>query len=156
MGLDQMLLESLSYTLLVSGVDSTPQEVYENVVSRCRENVQNVIKEALVAREAIKVNVASRDFEVMAPKYGANFDSENMEASSKPHNQGSRPDKVFCVTDIGLVRRQTVDGGQPGVVEFSEQIIVPLKAKVILQSEIMEMVGIGPSDSTAEDGSRRE
>ena len=121
------------------------EEIHEEVLRRSKKKVQDIVELAMAARELARINVISCDFEPSVIRFGENYNIKTMENAYEKERResesGEPAPKVLCTVEIGLTRRQKHGEGVGKQVEVEQETTIPLKAKVVLHSQIQEIVG---------------
>ncbi len=135
-------------------------EAYDELCRRRGSDIHEIVQLIFDAREIIRQNVVSCTFEPFVVGCGEQFDAEEMEEEYKDARGGkSEPNSgaVFCTLGMGLRRWESCavdDASGEGVIKES----VPLKVKIVLESQLLEVIGEeGPmSTPTDDENERRE
>lgn len=136
------LLGYLSNSLAVCGVKCRDiKGISEDVDRRRGDDIKNIIRLTLTARETIGVKIVSKDFEPFVARPGVKFDPEQMEEEFKDRDTKeqkfrSSTGAVACTVEVGLRKCEKRAG------ESESKLTVPLKAKVILENQIREITGV--------------
>ena len=133
----------------MSGVEGVPDDIYQEVRRRGGKRIHDIIRLAFLVRKLTRLKVITCDFASKVVAYGDKYIPESMEMTYRDEELEQKGHqlvtKVFCTTEIGLIRSQKYPKDAEG--KMRQRVSIALKPKVVLESQIREMVGKGPDAS---------